>query len=127
MEIYIVDDFVMVNILHEVLLRNIGTDILVKSFIDPGEALKDLGSRTDEYVPTLLLLDIHMPEMSGSQFLERMELDGFPRTIDVIIVTTSVSDRGLAEQYPQYVRDFVRKPLKLRQVGAITEYITNML
>lgn len=121
-EIYLVDDVEMVNVLHQVLIRQLGLEDKVRSFTNPEEALDDLRFKVGKLEPILVLLDISMPEMSGFEFLEFMDLEDFPSNIDVIIVTSSNSDQDkiLAEQYPQFVRNFVSKPLKIENLKEIT-------
>jgi CheY-like chemotaxis protein len=62
-----------------------------------------------------------MPEMTGFEFLEFMVLEKFPTNIDVVIVTSSIydEDRELAGTFPQFVKDFISKPLaseKLKEI-----------
>lgn len=112
----------MVNVLHQVLIRQLSMEDKVRSFTDPEEALDDLRFKVGKFEPILVLLDINMPEMSGFEFLEFMVLEDFPTNIDVIVVTSSNSeeDKILAKQYPQYVRDFVSKPLQIENLREIT-------
>src|SRR5680860_945101 len=114
-KIYLVDDREITNLMHRVLIRQLGMEDKVKSFTNPEEALDDLRSEATKMEPILVLLDINMPEMTGFEFLEFMELEAFSSNIDVIVVTSSISDedRILAGQYPNFVRDFVTKPLKV--------------
>jgi len=121
-EIYLVDDMLMVNVQHQVLLRQLGLEDSVRSFTNPEKALDELRFKVEKQEPILVLLDINMPEMSGFEFLEFMILENFPQTIDVVIVTSSnlKEDRILAEQYPQYVRDFVIRPLTIQSLKEVT-------
>ena len=121
-ELYLIDDQEMVNVLHQVLIRQLSMEDKVRSFTDPEEALDDLRFKVGKFEPILVLLDINMPEMSGFEFLEFMVLEDFPTNIDVIVVTSSNSeeDKILAEQYPQYVRNFVSKPLQIENLREIT-------
>lgn len=125
-EIYLVDDMELVNLMHQVLIRQLGMEDRVKSFTDPEKALDDLRFNKSNRESILVLLDISMPEMTGSEFLEFMALENFSTSIDVIIVTSSISEeeRILAEQYPQYVQNFVTKPLKLENLNKITKAVS---
>ena len=73
--------------------------------------------------PILILLDINMPEMTGFEFLEFMVLEEFPTNIDVVMVTSSIydEDKRLAKTYPQFVKDFVSKPLKTEKLKEIVQ------
>ncbi len=121
--IYLVDDFDMVNLLHRLLFRRLGLEEKVKDFTNPEKALSDLRACSEEDFRILVLLDINMPEMSGFEFLDHMMTDLFSHHIDVIVVTSSVSDSDkiLAKEYPRFVRDFVSKPLKLEKLGDLIQ------
>ncbi len=123
--IYLVDDFDVVNFLHRILLRQLGLEERVKVFTNPEKALKDIRVHSGKDSRILILLDINMPEMSGFQFLEQMMAGSFPQPIDVIIVTSSVSesDINLAKEYPRFVRDFVTKPLQINKLREITKSV----
>lgn len=111
----------MVNVLHQVLLRELGLEEKVKAYTNPEEALDELRFNASKLEPILVLLDVSMPEMTGFEFLEFMVLESFPQNIDVIIVTSSDAeeDKLLAKQYPQYVRNFITKPICLEDLQVI--------
>ncbi len=121
--IYLVDDFDMANVLHRVLFRKLGPEERIREFTDLEKVLEDLRHILWKDVPSLILLDIGMPGLSASEFLECMVREGFPPGIDVVVVTPSISREAttLAKKYRQFVRDVVIKPLSLGQLKDIME------
>lgn len=117
-QIYLVDDEDLVNTLNTIHFRNLGLDEKVKSFTNPELALDDLRFRDDQTLRTLIVLDINMPEMTGFEFLEFMELEEFPTNNEVLIVTSSQEERDeeRAALYAQYVKGFISKPLRLQDL-----------
>lgn len=77
-KIYITDDMELVNLTHQVLIRQLGLEDRVRSFTDPERALDDLRFNVWGTEPILVLLDIHMPEMGDFDFLEFMALEDHP-------------------------------------------------
>jgi len=122
-KIYLIDDVELVNLMHLVLLRKLGLEDKVISFTDPEKALDHLRFQETNSEPILILLDINMPVMTGFEFLEFMLLEKFPSNIDVVIVTSSIyyEDRILAETYPQFVKDFVSKPLGAEKLSKLVQ------
>ncbi len=123
--VFMVDDDPIVNCVHQKIVRNIGIANEIRSFTDPRKALAELRSELCHAKKSMLvLLDINMPEMSGFEFLEFMELEDFNLNVDVIVVTSSIceNDRLLAELHPRFVRDFVTKPLKAEDLKKIIAY-----
>lgn len=113
-EIYLVDDDDLTNTVNTLLLKKLGMEDKVRSFVNPELALDTLRFRDKQETRTLILLDINMPEMTGFEFVEFMKLEKFPVTNEVVMVTSSDSeeDREEARKYKKYIREFITKPLK---------------
>jgi CheY-like chemotaxis protein len=109
----------------EVALGKKGT---TTSFVNPALAFEHLKmfEPRDPRVPTVLLLDINMPVISGWEFLERF--DNLPETIKgyirIYILSSSVDQRDRERSYAnKNVIDFLTKPLTkdtILQVAAET-------
>ncbi|MFS4469150.1 response regulator [Maribacter sp. 2210JD10-5] len=127
--IYLVDDHDIMNHLHNIILKNLDLQERTKTFSNPEKALEDLRLHKNDGQLTLVLLDLNMPEMSGFDFLDILTEENFPNTIDVVILTSSIShfDKEESEKYPKFVKDFVTKPLNFDSLKPLTEYITKAI
>ncbi len=61
--------------------------------------------------PTVVLLDIGLPRLSGLEVLERLRADPRTRLQPVVILTSSDEDRDRLRSYENGANSFVRKPL----------------
>lgn len=104
-----VDDDHSNNLANERLIRKLGFEISVDSFLDPEEALQHLGTAELQY--ELILLDINMPRLSGWEFLDRFSK--MNSKIPVIMVSSSVdpNDKKRAMANP-LLSGFYIKPLQ---------------
>jgi len=112
----IVDDDKANNMLCQMVLKKVLGDINTISYDLPREALNYI---SDEYIkpgkkPTVLFLDINMPDISGWDFLEIFKT--FDKKIHeqftIYILSSSVdySDKNKAGENP-FVTGFISKPL----------------
>ncbi len=124
-KIFLVDDCSATNLYHQVMLRRFGIEERVHTFTDPELALDELRFNVKEDERVLVLLDIQMPEMDGFEFLEFMQLEELSTLIDVVMVTSSTSDtdRALAKRFPDYVMDYVNKPIRAEAVSGILKEV----
>ncbi len=114
--IVLVDDDVITNRLHQMLIRKHYTEKKIALFNDPQIALGYI----KEHQPDLILLDLHMPEIDGWKFLHMMEEHQI--FIDVIIVSSSIDPREkLRAKSFMCVKDFFVKPLTAEKVKQLLE------
>jgi len=62
-------------------------------------------------LPTVILLDIGLPRLSGLEVLERIRADRRTRLVPVVILTSSDEERDRLRSYECGANSFVRKPL----------------
>ncbi|MDF0709045.1 response regulator [Flagellimonas okinawensis] len=125
-EIYLVDDEELINTINAIQFRKLGLEDKIRSFTNPELALDGLRFREDHSERLIVFLDINMPEMTGFEFLEFMQLERLPSQIDVVIVTSSDREDDLetAKKYTEYVRGFVKKPLRKEDIQNYLEMDT---
>ena len=62
-------------------------------------------------LPTVILLDIGLPRLSGLEVLERIRTDQRTRLVPVVMLTSSDEERDRLQSYENGANSFVRKPL----------------
>lgn len=68
--------------------------------------------------PHLVLLDLRMGGMDGTEFLEHVYADEGLRGLNVVVQTTSDSDVEMVKVWELGARHFVRKPLTSESLAA---------
>ena len=71
------------------------------------------------YVPDLIILDIVLPKMMGTEVCENLRMSKRTAGIPVILVTANVAETG-AGSFPYYFKadDFLRKPFDNQELLA---------
>jgi CheY-like chemotaxis protein len=73
--------------------------------------------------PDLILLDLNMPGMGGKEFLRRIKNHEGLKSIPVVILTTSDSDKDIVDSYNLQASGYVRKPVTLDEFREVTRKI----
>lgn len=85
---------------------------------DGQQALDYLFSRgqfagtAEKNLPTVILLDIGLPRLSGLEVLQRIREDNRTRLIPVVILTSSDEESDRLRSYENGANSFVRKPVE---------------
>lgn len=101
-------------------------------FAHDGAELMDYVNRQGEHtdpgsspLPHLVILDLHMPRMSGFDVLEKRRSHPVFRLIPVIVMTSSWSEEDITQCYELGVNSFITKPVSfdhlvrvMRTIGA---------
>ena len=127
MHTLLIDDDPISTSLTEHLLRHEDLSDTAASFHSPTEALAFLLRQIpDGLVPQVILLDLHMPQISGWDFLDilkRHEVQLQDQCI-VYLLTSSVApaDEVRAKTYP-LVAGLLHKPLDKGQIQQIRDHV----
>jgi two-component system response regulator len=90
------------NIANEVVIANDGV-----------EALEMLASLNP--LPTVTLLDLKLPRLSGLEVLKRIRADVRLKRLPVIILTSSKEDQDILKSYDSGANSYIRKPVEFEQ------------
>lgn len=71
----------------------------------------EFGARGGSDLPTVVLLDINLPRVSGLDVLSRLRANESTRLLPVVILTSSDEERDRLRSYESGANSFVRKPL----------------
>lgn len=122
----IVDDDRTNNLICEYAVKGYDPKARVMTFNEPEIALATLKETIltgDDYIPTVLFVDVNMPTMSGWEFLAEVEkLDGnLIENFRIFILSSSIEDFTEERiKYP-FVTDFLSKPLSKTRLVELEE------
>jgi len=71
--------------------------------------------------PDLILLDLNMPRLDGSEALAMIKSDPRLRRIPVVVFSTSSSQEDIEKSYDLGVNSFVTKPASFQELVGIAE------
>jgi two-component system response regulator len=74
-------------------------------------------------LPTLTLLDLKLPKVSGLEVLRQIRADPRTRRVPVVILTSSREERDLAAGYDLGVNSYISKPVDFQQFAQAVEQI----
>ena len=110
-KLLIVDDEVDIREFAKSFFKKRGIEVLTAS--GGNEALKII----DTQKPDLVLLDVHMEEMSGVEVLKKLRADG--NNTKVIMVTGVEEEATINEANSWGIKGYVHKPLVLEELEKI--------
>jgi CheY-like chemotaxis protein len=99
---------------------NIANEVTIAR--DGVEALEMLAGMNP--LPTVTLLDLKLPRLSGLEVLKRIRADARLKRLPVLILTSSKEDQDVLKSYDNGANSYIRKPVEfehfteaVRQLG----------
>ncbi|MGE5296884.1 MAG: response regulator [Solirubrobacterales bacterium] len=86
----------------------------LKHAVNGEEALAYLQDPANEK-PCVILLDLNMPKMNGTEFLAIAKNDPAIKKIPVIVLTTSSEERDIVQSFRLSVAGYIIKPVDYRK------------
>ena len=119
--ILIVDDIEINRMILREILEN---DYRIIEASNGAETFKMLYE--DNAFPTIVLLDIMMPDIDGFQVLERMKSDSKTKNIPVLFITAADSDETESRGLTAGAADYITKPFNFDVVKARVDIHVNL-
>ncbi len=94
-------------------------------WVKDGAAALDQIFSTDEHGrrnsagPTVILLDLGLPKVSGLEVLRRIKADEQTRAIPVVVLTSSKEDRDLVDSHNFGVNSFISEPVEFKAFAEV--------
>ena len=79
----------------------------------------EFAGRDGSELPTVVLLDIGLPRLSGLEVLERLRSDPRTRLLPVVILTSSDEERDRLKSYEIGANSFVKKPVDFAEFAEV--------
>ena len=108
-------------------IRRAGINNAIKHFVDGGTAIEFLFNDPAGPVkngPAMVLLDLNLPDMSGTDILERIKADPALHRTPVVVLTTTDDKREIDRCYDLGCNVYITKPVNyesfadaIRQLG----------
>ena len=112
------DELLILRALNKI---NLGNGVVV---VRDGQQALDYLFREGEFagragpdLPTVVLLDVNLPRVSGLEVLERLRADPRTRLLPVVILTSSDEEQDRLRSYENGANSFVRKPLNFAELA----------
>ena len=99
------DELLVIRVLRK---HNLVNEIEVAR--DGAEALESLFESGKE-LPSLVLLDLKLPKVSGLEVLQRIRENDRTKVLPVVILTSSTEERDVIDGYHLGANSYVRKPV----------------
>jgi len=98
------------NVVNEIVVARDGAEALEYLFGAGRYAGRDPSRR-----PTLILLDLKLPKLSGLEVLQRLRADPRTELIPVVVLTSSSGEEDVVASYRLGANSYVRKPVEFHR------------
>jgi two-component system, response regulator len=106
------------KVANEIVVTRDGQEALDFIFAKGGFSGRDAAD-----LPTLVILDLKMPKLSGIEVLQKLRADERTRLIPIVILTSSSEDEDMLRSYQCGATSYVRKPVEF---GAFVSAVSQL-
>lgn len=94
----------------------------VREARDGQEALLSIASSP----PDLVLCDVHMPTMDGTELLERLDCGGWTKTIPIVMITSERGGKARERLQSFGARAYLEKPFYPEALGRVVRSVLGL-
>ena len=98
---------------------------VVEDGVEAMAYLKCQGKYKNATKPDLIMLDLNLPRKDGREVLENLKDDPALKTIPVIVLTTSSSDKDILRSYELSANCYITKPVNFQRFIEVVKSIEN--
>ena len=126
----LIDDDSIFNFIHAKVIRQVDEEADIADFISSSEALAFIKERfvSHKAEPTLVFLDINMPEINGFELLDAIkELPAESVSkMSIYIITSSLNEKDVrkSKEYP-ILKGYIGKPLSFERLNEVINFEKN--
>lgn len=106
-DVVIVDDRVTNRTIFSQLTTSVGSNIAVRAFGDPIEALASLAGRSVD----LVITDFRMPGLDGAEFIQRLRGQVLGEDVPIVVVTAYADRQSRLQALEAGATDFLHSPV----------------
>jgi response regulator of citrate/malate metabolism len=115
--IFIIDDDIVQNEIHSLLIKKIDPEAKVLSFVNSEYALDSMRKGT---TPDIIFLDLNIPGDTISTFLQEHQNSNLASHIYLMSSATYLDESSTFTKYPA-VKDFISKPLLAHKLDHVLQ------
>ena len=112
--------------LHAFKRQNIVNNVhVVRNGAEALEYIFCTGAYADRTIenPRLILLDLKLPLIDGTEVLRQIRSDPRTRFIPVVVLTSSSEERDIVETYRLGINSYIVKPVDFEQFNEVTKHL----
>ncbi|MBC7389164.1 MAG: response regulator [Opitutaceae bacterium] len=98
---------------------------VVRDGLQAMKFLNKEGQYIAESTPDLILLDINLPKVDGKEVLSFIKNHEDYKSIPVVMLTTSTSEKDILDSYKAYANCYIAKPVDLGKFMDVVKSIEN--
>jgi len=104
-------------------LERTDVDVEVRVARDGEEAVRQLESMERERLPSVVLLDLHLPRLDGFDVLRWIRATRHTRLLPVVVMSSSQAPEDVRRAYEAGANGYVCKPVELGAFSEVVEIV----